>query len=495
MIRLIVFLVVAVALSLVATWLADHPGQVSLTWQGTRVETSFAVFIVALAVLVLLSVVVFEILRVLRQAPHRIGVRRHRARESKGHTALLGGLVAAAAGDAAAAKSLNRRAEKLLHRAPETLLLSAQAAQLDGDEGAARVKFQEMLRHPETEFLGLRGLLAQAMKDGDTETALRLARRAYLKRPNTPWVLSTLFDLQTRAGLWAEALGTVKDMARYRLVDKATAKRRRAVLFHQSAADNRAEGRPHEALRLAQKAHKLAPELAPIAIQASELAEQVGKPRLARKILETAWKARPHPVLARSHLALSSNQPPIERFKQIERLHQLQPGALESELALAEQAIAAKQWQPARSALERAQKLGPTASVYRLLAELEQAEGNGEKARLWLAKAVDAPPDPAWLCETTGEAQAQWSAFGPDRRFDSLRWGSPPKIVPLLRPGAEAELILPGTAPATAVVASPPSGDGGVRGAAAANGASAPAPARGAVHDVRETSVARSASA
>jgi HemY protein len=496
MIRLIVFLAVAVALSLLATWLADNPGQVSLTWQDIQIETSFAVFVLALAVFVLLAIAAFELLRLLRRAPQRIGERRHRARESKGHTALERGLVAAAAGDSAAAKLLNRRAEKLLHHAPETLLLSAQAAQLDGDEGAARVKFQEMLRHPETEFLGLRGLLAQAMKDGDTEGALRLARRAYLKRPNTPWVLTTLFDLQTRAGLWTEALSTVNDMARYKLIDRGTAKRRRAVLFHQSAADTRAEGRPYEALRLAQKAHKLAPELAPLAIQASELAEQVSKPKLARKILETSWKARPHPALARAHLALSSSQPPIERFRQIERLHQMQPTALESELALAEQAIVAKQWQAARAALERAQKLGPTASVYRLLAELEQAEGNGEKARLWLARAVDAPPDPAWLCETTGEARADWAPFGPDGRFDSLRWGSPPKIVPLLRPGAAAELILPGAAPAGAVAASAPPGEAAARAASPPPaGAIATVAGPDAVHDTREASVARSASA
>ena len=38
--------------------------------------------------------------------------------------------------------------------------------------------------------------------------------------------------------------------------------------------------------------------------------------------------------------------------------------------------------------------------------------------------------------------RANWSPFGPDGRFDSLRWGAPPKIVPLL--GDErAELIPP----------------------------------------------------
>ena len=111
-----------------------------------------------------------------------------------------------------------------------------------------------MLQHGETEFLGLRGLLAQAIKDGDDQTALRLARRAYERRPNTPWVLATLFDLQARAGLWPEAQSTIGAMAKHKLIDRATANRRRAIVLHQQAAAQQAAGRPYEALRLAQKA-------------------------------------------------------------------------------------------------------------------------------------------------------------------------------------------------------------------------------------------------
>jgi HemY protein len=219
-------------------------------------------------------------------------------------------------------------------------------------------------------------------------------------------------------------------MARYKLIDRPTATRRRALLHHQRAAAQRAAGRPYEALYLARKAHKLQPDFAPIAVQASALAEQSNQPRVARKMLESAWKAKPHPALAKAYLGLSGNSSASERLKLVERLHQLQPKHLESELALAEQAIAARAWPAAREALERARKLSPTASVYRLLAEVAQAEGDGEQARAFLAQAVDAAPDHAW------------SAFGPDGRFDSLRWGAPPKIVPLV--GDErAELIPP----------------------------------------------------
>jgi HemY protein len=300
MIRLIVFLAIAIALSLLATWLADHPGRAALTWGGTHVETSLAVLVIGVLLVGVVLTILFEIVRLLRAAPRRWGARRRHARTEKGYHALTQGLVAAAAGDTAAAKACNRRADRLLGHAPSTLLLSAQAAQLEGDEGTARLTFQEMLRHGETEFLGLRGLLAQAIKDGDDETALRLARRAYLRRPNTPWVLTTLFALQARAGLWSEAESTIADMARHKLIDRATATRRRAILLHQQAAAQQTAGRPYEALRLAQKAHKLQPDLAPLAVQANALAEQTNQPRVAGKVIEAAWKARPHPALAKA---------------------------------------------------------------------------------------------------------------------------------------------------------------------------------------------------
>jgi HemY protein len=239
-------------------------------------------------------------------------------------------------------------------------------------------------------------------------------------------------------------------MVRYKLIDRPTATRRRAILLHQQAAAQRAAGRPYEALYLARKAHKMQPDLAPLAVQASAHAEENNQHRIAGPIIEAAWKASPHPALAKAYLGLNGKASPDERLKQMERLHQLRPGRLESELALAEEAVAVRAWPTARAALERARKLDPTASVYRLLAEVAQAEGDGEQARAWLAQAVDAPPDRAWLCAGNGEARASWSAFGPDGRFDSLRWGQPRKIVPLL--GDErAELIPPARPRGTAI--------------------------------------------
>src|SRR5688500_10909726 len=107
MIRLVLFLVVAVALSLVAAWLADHPGWVALTWQGMQIETSIAVLLVGVLLFAVTVIILFEIVRLLGGAPRRIGRRMRRSRTDRGYQALAQGLVAAAAGDTASAKLLN----------------------------------------------------------------------------------------------------------------------------------------------------------------------------------------------------------------------------------------------------------------------------------------------------------------------------------------------------------------------------------------------------
>ena len=89
------------------------------------------------------------------------------SRQNRGYKALTHGLVALAAGDPDEADKQARRANKLLEETPATMLLTAQAAQLNGDEESAAKYFEEMTKNEETAFLGLRGKTMQALARGD----------------------------------------------------------------------------------------------------------------------------------------------------------------------------------------------------------------------------------------------------------------------------------------------------------------------------------------
>jgi HemY protein len=64
MVRLLVFLALLCLAVLGLTWFADHPGQVGLTWQGYRIETSL--MMVAAAGVLVLAVLIALLWGILR---------------------------------------------------------------------------------------------------------------------------------------------------------------------------------------------------------------------------------------------------------------------------------------------------------------------------------------------------------------------------------------------------------------------------------------------
>lgn len=441
MLRLILFLAVAIALAAVAVWLADQPGQVVVEWGGLVRTYAVGTAVALLAAIVAAAIVLFEILRWLGAVPTRWRRASRQRRAMRGYEAMVRGLIAAASGDRAAAAHHGREAARLAPQRSGTLLLEAQTAQLDGrDDDAARA-FRAMLGDPTTELLGLRGLLSQAMKAGDRVEALELARRAYRLNPRTPWVLQTLFELLTRAEQWQEALGILDGLARGGHIEPTVARRRRAILLHLMAQALQREGRLAEALATERRALRADATFVPAAIAASQLALEAGRRRLARKLLETSWAAEPTPELARAWLALPPSDPPSRLYDRARRLETIRPDHVYTQLTLGEVALAGDRLAMARQHLSRAEALGGTVRVYRALAELEAREGDEEKAARWRQRATEARPDKAWVCADTGEVLPGWEPFGPTGTFDSVHWSEPPRLTRLAADGQGALLV------------------------------------------------------
>lgn len=434
MLRLILFLVIAAALAWTAVWIANHPGTVEVQWLGYELVLNIGVVLVGVLLFTAAIIVLFELFRVLRGLPARMRRSRAIRQEKRGYQELSRGLMAAAAGDLASARSHHRHAERYLPNHGALLLLAAQNAQLEGKEEVAHLKFRQMLDHRDTEFVGLRGLLGQAMKAGDQDEALQLARRAYRRSPTTPWVLTTLFELLARKEKWDEALGLVNEMQSQRLLDDAQAKRRRGMLHHMTATELREKGRIDEAVNHARRAVKNAPDFVPGVVQMAELSLQQGSRRQAVRALEDCWRLNPHPDVARAYVQLETGENPAQRLQRIsKRLVPLNPDHPETLLLQGELAIQAHDWELARSRLEQARVIEPTPRVYRLLAELERsAHGDNARAQEWLARAVDAQPDRAWVCEDTGEVVPAWRPFAPSGRFDAVHWSTPPRVATLI---------------------------------------------------------------
>src|SRR5690606_29926740 len=113
--------------------------------------------------------------------------------------------------------------------------------------------------------LGLRGLFLEAEREGEKEAARQFAERALAINPKLGWPVEALFDLQCKAGDWADALETLSIGRKHGHIDKAMADRRRAVLLT-AKAQPLEDSDPEKALALSQEAHGLAPDLVPAAV-------------------------------------------------------------------------------------------------------------------------------------------------------------------------------------------------------------------------------------
>ena len=461
--------IIALLIAAAAGILAAHPGTVSLSWEDWHVDSSVGVLVTAVVLLAMLSAAFFHLLRRILGGPRAYLRGRRERRRRRGYRALTQGMVAVAAGDAEEAQKFARKADVLLAEPPLTLLLSAQAAQLNGDEQAARRYFTAMLDRSETEFLGLRGLVMQALRGGDEGAALALVERARELRPRTPWVLSSLYELQARAGRWPEAAATLTEAAKHRALPAEESRHHRAVLLLEQSRAAAAAGDQRQALLHAASAHPLDPGFAPATLRYAELLAAGGNLKKAAKVIEAGWRAAPHPDLAAAWDRLFAADPPMQRLKRAERLIAAIADHPESHLAQARAALSARLWGEARRHLEA---LGgtldrdqpPSPRVCRGMAELEEAEhGDVTAARSWLANAATtAALDPTYVCNACGAECHVWSALCPVcRSFDSLAWRLPGGST--RRPGAlPVNLMppLPVPAPWTAPPPSPAPGRG-----------------------------------
>ena len=427
MTRAIVWIVVLGVIVAVAFQFADAPGVVSLHWQGWRVDTSVAFLVLCAAAIAAVAAVTYRFWVASWHVPQRwLGYRRGQRRE-RGYRALTEGMVAVAAGDAAGALRQAKRANNLLGDPPLTMLLSAQAAQLNGDDAAARGYFNNMLERPETAFLGLRGLLMQAQRDGDEQAALDYARQAYKLRPKTPWVLTTLFDLQIRHGDWTNARTTLDEAIRQHAIPADEGRDKRVVVLLGASGEAGEAGSARDALAHAKKAHDQAGSFLPATLRLAGLLISQGKHRQATRLIQDAWGRAPHPELARLYLSMFEAEEPLKRIHRVERLASFNPDHQESRIALAEAALEADLWGKARGHLEPEAGHAPPARVCRLMADLEEAENDDlEAARQWLLRAATAEPDPSWKCTDCGAAWLHWSPVcGKCDSLGTLDWGAP----------------------------------------------------------------------
>ena len=435
LVKLVAFIAVAVALAFGAAWILETPGEVKLAFGSREFYLTPIGFLVAILAIVALGILLLKLIGLLGAVLRFLlgdetAISRHfaRSRERKGFDVLSEGMVALASGDARLATKKAQKADKLLSRPDLTLLLTAQSAELSGDRDKAFEAYKALLPNDRTRPVGVQGLMRIKLEQGDTDTAMALARKAFALNPDNESVLRTLFDLQSKQADWNGARETLNATMHARLLPRDVGTRRDAVLSLADAQAATAAGEQARAYVAANQANRLAPTLIPAAVLAARAQTRAGNKRKATRILTTAWATAPHPDIAEAFAAIEPDETPAQRRKRFATLVSAAPGRAESRMVETALAIKAEDFPGARRSLGSLAEDEPTARNLTLLAAIERGQGAPDAVVSgWLAKAITASRGPRWVCTNCTGVQGAWTPVCEHcGAFDTLDWRTPP---------------------------------------------------------------------
>ena len=285
----------------------------------------------------------------------------------------------------------------------------------------------------------MRGLLRQKLAEGDRETALALAEKAFALKPKHAETQDILLRLQSEKSDWKGARATLGAKMKGGTLPRDVYRRRDAVLALQEARGVFDENATTESREAAIEANKRSPDLIPAAVMAGRSLIDKGDKRGATRVLKKAWSVLAHPEIAAVFAEIEPDESPAQRLKRFKPLTSLHPESDEPKLLLAELNIAAEDYPEARRALGDLPTRHPTQRALAIMAAIERGEGSDEAVvRGWLSKALTAPRGPQWCCDKCQAIHAIWQPICENcEGFDTLSWREPTEASGHSTTGAE----------------------------------------------------------
>jgi HemY protein len=435
LIKIVVFVALVAAATLGAGYLLELDGGVRIAVAGVELTLTPLAAVIALLVMVVaiwlllkLASLLVAVLKFINGDETALTRYFDRNRERKGYKALTEGMMALASGEARLAMSKAAKAERFLAQPELTNLLTAQAAEMAGDRKKAEETYKKLLSDDKTRFVGVRGIMKQKIADGDADTARKLAEKAIALRPKHVETQDILLKLQAEARDWSGARETLNLKLKQGSLPRDVHKRRDAVLALSQAKGVLDEGNDIAAREAAIEANRLSPDLIPAACYAAQGYIDKGKPKLATRLLKKAWDVQPHPDLAAAFARIVPDESPQDRLTRFHQLFKLHPDHRETALVKAELLIAAEDFPGARRALGDLIDDKPDSRALTIMAAVERGEGAPDQVvKGWLARALNAPRGPQWVCEKCHNIHSEWVPVCENcQAFDTLEWTTPP---------------------------------------------------------------------
>ncbi|EKE10012.1 MAG: hypothetical protein ACD_16C00089G0007 [uncultured bacterium] len=288
------------------------------------------------------------------------------------------------------ALSFTKKMRKKFESIPLFLWISGNIFEKTGHHLEAEQAFMSLLSHPDTFFLGLKGQIRSALKQGDYNRAYELLKHAEKDYGSSPWVLKHLLAVarEKKKFIDAEKIALRLDDLGY--LTKEQSKKQLGYIEYQEALDPHIT--PDQKEAYLRQAHYLDPSLSQVSEMLADMLHQQGHKTQALSVLQATWIQAPTQKIGDLFLKFTSPKNEVEAFQKAKEFVKKNPNNSESLLFIARTGLKAKLWGETRVALTELLKEHPTTIAYQLMAHLEYQEHQNMKAAMeWLELGLQAP--------------------------------------------------------------------------------------------------------
>lgn len=409
-------------IAIAATWLANNPGAVRVDWLGWRVETSAAT---AFTLLILLGLIYHYflskpvywaagIVRHLTQGKalaEKIAAARVR-KETEKYALLEKASNALASGDMDAAKKLKRRLERAFASDRHKILpFEASFDEASGNIPHALLLYAQMAENPETSQLGRLGQIRLHRLNNQPELALNLCLPLLDEKIVPQGLMMQAFDMQVELQRWADAVITLEKAYKHESVSKEDYKEIKACLLLEQA-----NGEKDESLKeiIVRNAYDTDENSVEAAVRVAGYDAKKGDVKKARATLKKLWRKTPCMEVYRAYAALNADEPALEQVKLTEKLVEENKETPLNDLVIADVYVAAGLWGQAKTRLDSYMQVVPESKqAYALLARLAEQDKDEEAASKYRDKALSAPDEKPFVCDSCGAVFSDWQNVCP----------------------------------------------------------------------------------
>ncbi|WP_297444187.1 heme biosynthesis HemY N-terminal domain-containing protein [Acidocella sp.] len=379
-----------------AWWVCILPGTVTAQAGPYTINASLPAALILLVAAMALLTMLVRVIGGIWRTPVHFKIWRDQRKTTAGDIALQRSLTAIAAEDARKALAEATRAAKHLGDQPLVLLARAEAERLAGHRAEAAALFEALTKTSELHFLGHQGLHKLEMAAPEGPASKRHLQNAEAAYPDAPWVRAQQLSQALQAHDYAAALPL------------ATQPSERAAL---ATAAARAAASPETGLSFCRQALKAVPDFIPALTTMAALLRATDHAKAARKLLLKAWRAHPHALLAQAWTSPEATA--LSIAQDAVYLAEAVPKTLESELYLAQTALAAGLKAEANRHATHALSLAPESR--RAKAMLTAMQNN-----------TPLPPAGRWQCTACRATSDEWEPICPIcQKLGTLQWGEP----------------------------------------------------------------------